>query len=461
MASFFGKFIDYRRNGPGVKKSGQKVYTFSEFWRIYKEKFFKLLAINLMYFACLVLVALICYFPINKVISKENHFSNKLKSYNLSAGYVTLINNYYKTYNISDDLINESIPHFEAALNKIKEINPSILTNGYEELDITAYSDEDKEIIFSEFKAAFNKLGFELDNNNEQSTAGLSVYTLTDSNGTQTAQISLSDKNLQIENFFSGVFFDLIKILVCLIPLILLSPINLAFTRITRDYVQEAPSFMFHDIWDTIKKNWWQSGVIGLFQYFGASVLVLGLNWYYSYFNSGMFFKIGFFICLFMVYVYLSMNFYLGLMQVTLDMNLRKIFKNAFYFSVICLWKNLLTILVIALLLFVFFILLIVGMAQSLVMSLTFTAIMIFLFGFIFYFVTFMTYPSVRKFVIDPYYAEIKAKAQEKSEAEDDTGADNECDEQSESEYVYHNGRMVHRSVLEQENLFKDENFDE
>ena len=459
MASFFGKFIDYRRNGPGVRKSGTKVYTISEFWRIYKEKFFKLLAINLMYFACLVIMALICYFPVNKVISNENHFSDKLESYNLSSGYVTLVNNYYKTYKLSDESIDAALPHFKNALNRIKEVNPSILNKGYEELDISAYTADDKEIIFSEFKSAFKKLGFTLENDAEQSSGGIEVYILKDSSGTQTAQISVSDKNLQIENYFSGVFFDLIKILICLIPLILLSPINLAFTRIIRDYVQEAPSFMFHDIWDTIKKNWWQSIVIGLFQYFGASILVLGLNWYYSYFNSGTFFKLGFFICLFMVYVYISMNFYLGLMQVTLNMNLRKIFKNAFYFSVICLWKNLLTILLIALLLITFAILIIVGMAQSLVMSLTFTAIMIFLFAFIFYFVIFMTYPSIKKFVIDPYYAEIKAKAEENAEPEaSEEVAD---DEEAEPEYVYHNGRMVHRSVLEQESLFSDEKFDE
>lgn len=101
-------------------------------------------------------------------------------------------------------------------------------------------------------------------------------------------------------------------------------------------------------------------------------------------------------------------------------------------------------------------VLVIVGMAYpEIVMSMTMVLILIMLFSFWFYFIAFMTYPSLLKYVIDPYYAKLNESKVE-SESDNAEKTDNQGEAQEEPEYVYHNGRMVHRSVLEQENLFND-----
>ncbi|MBP5618176.1 MAG: hypothetical protein J6X61_03390, partial [Clostridia bacterium] len=160
---------------------------------------------------------------------------------------------------------------------------------------------------------------------------------------------------------------------------------------------------------------------------------------------------IGFVLCLVLAYVVVSMSFYVGIMQVTLDTTFRKVLKNAFYFSVICLWRNLFMILISVLWFLLFFFAYIFGMANPVIMSLTFTFLIIVFFSFWFYFISYMTYPSILKYIVDPYYAKLK-KDKEEAKAEEPEEA-----EEKPPEYVYHNGRMVHRSVLEQEQLFTDE----
>ncbi len=458
MAGFAEKLFNYQKNGPGVKKTPGNSYSMSEFWRIYRAKFFNLLALNLMYVVCLVIVGLICWVPISNFVLKDNYMVDKLNSYNLNSSYTTVISNFCESYKISDEAADEALPHFKSALDSIKAVNPDAITDGVDAFDLSKYSDADLESVYSELKLGFDKVGFKLDNA-KSSAESINSYKLTDPSDELVLEIDISAQKLVITDKLPRSITDLLVLILCLLPIILLGPINLAFIRLTRDYVQGSPSFMFSDIWDTIKKNWWQSFVIAALEYVGFSCLAVALIWYYTYINSGTFFVVGFSLCIFIAYIFVSMSFYIGMMQVTLDMGLRKIIKNAFYFSVICMGKNILMILVLAALVIGLFALVIFGMAYTLVMSLTVTFVLIALFGFWYYFVSFMTYPSLRRYVIDPYYESIAEKNEHDNsdETADDASAD---EEESVPEYVYHNGRMVHRSVLEQQTLFNDEPFD-
>lgn len=51
MAGFFGLF-DYTKAGPGVSKSQPKKKRFFFFWELFFRKFWKLITLNLLYFAC-------------------------------------------------------------------------------------------------------------------------------------------------------------------------------------------------------------------------------------------------------------------------------------------------------------------------------------------------------------------------------------------------------------------------
>lgn len=451
MAKFMNHIVDYRRNGPGVRKNAKKVYTMAEFWRIYRDKFFKLIGLNLMYFVCLLLVGLLCYLPMHRILDGDDYMVSKLSFYELNSEFKSMIANYIQSYKIEDTTVDQALPYVRNVLDRIQSVNADFLTEGMEGFDFSGYSEEDKEYLYQNMKSALSALGFSLENGEAEYS-----YIVSDSSGRQIALAELSEEGFEVSDSLPRSVYDLAKIVLCLLPVILLSPVNLAFFRVTRDYVRESPSFMFSDIWDTIKKNWWQSLVIGVLQYLMLSCVSISLLWYYSYINNGWFFKAGFILCLFLTYIVLSMSFYIGIMQVTLDMNLRKIIKNAFYFSVICLWKNLFMILVSLFLLIFVGVMIIIGMAYpQIVLPLTMIFIMIMLFSFWFYFISYMTYPSILKYIVDPYYENLKKEEQEKESEESDSEEDGA--EAEPSEYVYHNGRMVHRSVLEQESLFNDE----
>ncbi len=454
MANLIGRFVDYRKVGPGVRKNSKKVYSMSEFWRIYRDKFFKLLGLNVMYVLCLVLVGLICYIPMSKFLDTDNYMCSKLEGYELNSQYVSLITAYTQSYKIDDATVDKAVPYFADALERIKNVNNELLVDGTGGFDLASYSADDKEYIFDKLKSGFRELNFSLQNGDEKNT-----YLLKDVSGRVLASVKLSTAGFDFTDSLPRSVFDLAKFILCLAPTILLGPINLAFFRVTRDYVRESPSFMFPDIWDALKNNWWQGFVIGILQYAGFSCVSVSLIWYLSYYNNGFFFQVGFALCVVLAYILVSMSFYMGIMQVSLDMNLRKIIKNAFFLSVICLWRNLFMILITAILAVIMFVLVVFGMAYpQVLMPMAMILILIALFSFWYYFISFMTYPSLLKYIVDPYYEKLKAEKAEE-EVDNDNGED-EAAAPEESEYVYHNGRMVHRSILEQESLFTDEKFE-
>ena len=83
------------------------------------------------------------------------------------------------------------------------------------------------------------------------------------------------------------------------------------------------------------------------------------------------------------------------------------------------------------------------------------TVFLLLLFSLLSYTANSFAFPVLRKTVIDPYYAQNRSETAEavlerlehpEEEQEDDTLP----------EYVYENGRMVHRSVIENAAVFDD-----
>jgi predicted membrane protein len=157
------------------------------------------------------------------------------------------------------------------------------------------------------------------------------------------------------------------------------------------------------------------------------------------------------------------MQFYVMLMQITLDLKLGKIFKNAALFSVISLFRNILMMVIIAVLLAGTFLLYIVGMSSAsftIIAALMLLAWVFIIFGFIFYMNSAIAYPAIQQYVIDPYYSENQAETSigiTAADVTEDAASRMEGEDEDElPEYVYHNGRMVHRSVFENDNIFND-----
>ncbi len=129
--------------------------------------------------------------------------------------------------------------------------------------------------------------------------------------------------------------------------------------------------------------------------------------------------------------------------------------------------RNILLVAGFAALIFLLWIAFIFGQAYPLIMAFLFLIVLTFLIGLVFFVVMYAVYPPIKRVVIDPYYAEHKEetsegiKNQQKATLNDSKDSNKSIettdeDSSEESEYVYHNGRMVHRSTLENDSLFKD-----
>lgn len=473
--ALMNKIFNYQKVGPGISKNNQKV----SFWRVYKDKFFQLMGLNLLFCLCLLIVVGISWIPLDKVLDNKTEFSTTLKSkYSVDSGIVTAFDRMVEAYKFDDAKISDASVHFENAVKSIRKNNKEALNKldadgALEAFDSSKFSQKELNYIADEIIVGLEKLGFTV---KTMDGIGFATYTLCDSASNEVAIVTYTygkngaSDSVSFEHCFPYSVSRVALIYLCFASVILLGPIKLGLTRLTRDYVREEPTFMMSDLWDTIKKNWWQSFVISFIEYIATGCAILAVMWYYTYLNSGIFFIVGFAGCLFLSYIFISMHFYVPMMQVTLDLNLRKIYKNAFFFTVICMLKNVGMILLGAVLIVLAFLLLAVfGSAYPLVASMTVTLILIMGFSFWYYFVSYNTYPAIKKFVIDPYYND-KNKVEEsteepQTEQKDTTASITETaqtvveDDEPEElpEYVYHNGRMVHRSVLEQENLFDDD----
>ncbi len=476
LANFMGKIFNYEKVGRGVSKtSGNKKYTASNFLRIYKEKFFKLLGLNLIYSVILVAILALVWLPLNKITSNKYTVIDNMEAYGYSSVYINTLERMISAYNIQEEELNVAWENFSVATDIIKAANEACISENISNgkivgFDSERFTEQQLNSIGESIIAGFESLGFTV-----KKTEGNSVidYELIDGSDSAVAKLTYvvvdgQSDTVTVQHSFPVNVKEYGLIMLCFLPLILLGPINLCMTRITRDYIREEPSFMFSDIWDTFKKNWWQSFVIAFIQYVSIACAAIATIWYYSFISGGFFFVIGFAACLFMAYIFISMHFYVPLMQVTLDLNLRKIYKNALYFTIISLFKNILLIIIGAILVIALAALFIFGVssdATSIIISLTVTFILICLFSLWYYLISCIAYPSIQKFVIDPYYAEINSNAGQDSDndesddtaASDDINADSADDENELPEYIYHNGRMVHRSVVEQETVFNDD----
>lgn len=254
---------------------------------------------------------------------------------------------------------------------------------------------------------------------------------------------------------------------VALLPLIFMGPITAAITKICRDFVRREPGFLYEDFKLALKSNFKQSLVLGLIQYIVVWGLYIAIPFYYAGMSQtqggeSIFFTAGLGISFFVGIIFIFMSYYLYMMCVTLKLKIKELFKNALIFSFLCLVKNLLLSFILAafLVLVAFMCYYTIIWQNALIYGFMIMFFMLIFFGFIAYTTSFFTFPSIKKFVLDPYYKEHPLETAEGIDKFEDVdeidyiGEDE--NEELQSEFVYLNGRMVHRSALSTENIFSD-----
>ena len=262
---------------------------------------------------------------------------------------------------------------------------------------------------------------------------------------------------------FSGLGFDSMFIVLAFFPVILMGPVTSGVMRLTRDFAREEPVFLWSDFKQTVKNNFKRSLAIAALQYLAVLALSAAVPFYWANSTGNFGLLILFCLSLLVCFFVLFMSFYLYTMQVTLNLTFKKLLKNAALFSMLVLFKNMLITLVIVAITALFAAVLLIGNIGIPIFTVLFGGLY---FGLIFFVISFITFPSIQRYIITPYY---ESHPEETSEAitaakalpdggTGGEGEDAEAEERPLPEYVYENGRMVHRSVIE--NTWEDEETD-
>lgn len=240
------------------------------------------------------------------------------------------------------------------------------------------------------------------------------------------------------------------------IPLFLISPFWAGMTYVTRNFAREEHAFVFSDFMDAVKNNWKPFLLNGLVLYIAWMLLSFSMIYYYyqTAFNSMMI--IPFALCFLIAVILLFCQYYIPLMIVTFDLPLRKIYRNALIFAIIGLWRNLLLTIIFGAVLFLFsafftsLVTIVIGLAF----------ILLCLFSFVSYSTNFIVYPLVEKLMIQPYYNNQEKTEENKNDEDEDKEIENEqrgqMDQEDKPEYVYVNGRLIKRTLVEDEQVFTD-----
>ncbi len=241
----------------------------------------------------------------------------------------------------------------------------------------------------------------------------------------------------------------LMSILIILSPWMLAGPSIGAATKIAREFSREIPVFVWSDFWATFRSDWKQTLALSVLDYLALCCVTAALPFYF-YSDFGYLSYVLFAICFVIALIVLFMQNYLYVMSVSFDLSLSAVIKNSFVLAALCIGRNLIAALVTVGLVVLSLLLVWYGLVVTEYLWILLTVLVVgILFGFYFFTINYLTFPALKKYIIDPYYEE---HPQETSSALESA----ELEDEEKPEYVYHNGRMVHRSVLEQEVIFQD-----
>ena len=196
------------------------------------------------------------------------------------------------------------------------------------------------------------------------------------------------------------------KILYAFTALLLVTfgPVNVGMTYLLRSMVREEGMFLLSDFWYAIKRNVRQEFLFGAIDLLIMGILAYDFLYFYLNLASGStMIYILFFLTFAMIIVYVMMRMYIYLMMITFDLSIPKLLKNALFFTILGIKRNIMALLWIVLLLAVEYLFMIVFFPVAVILPL------VALFSIGSFGCAFAAYPKIKEVMIDPYYSDEKA----------------------------------------------------
>ena len=206
-------------------------------------------------------------------------------------------------------------------------------------------------------------------------------------------------------NFWKFININLVYLIVSL-PVITNGLAAAGITNVTRNIARDKHSFGISDFFETIKKNWKQALPVGIIN--TLIYIILGFDIYFFYYASeGVMATVGLAVALCMTFIFTVMQFYIWTLIITFKFTLKQLYKNSFKFVFINMKMNLLC----------FFSVLLIYAVNIAVLFLLksrfFPVLLLELFLYVILFpsfryllVQYCVFPSIKKYIIDPNYAE-------------------------------------------------------
>ena len=191
-----------------------------------------------------------------------------------------------------------------------------------------------------------------------------------------------------------------------LIPLAGIGPAVSGMTYILRNFAREEHAFIWMDFWDTYKSNWKQSAVVMLINIVAAFVLYVSISFYSANLGKMQLMVLPLAFCIFAAVILLFMQYYLYTMIITFRLTLKQLYKNAFIFSVVGVFRNILTTLFCAL----------IGFAACYFIPLIFVFVPTILLSTIGFIISFNSWPLIDRYMIVPGKSLVKQKSAEEDD---------------------------------------------
>lgn len=196
----------------------------------------------------------------------------------------------------------------------------------------------------------------------------------------------------------------LLILFVCLSCLVFLTfgVVNCGCAHLLRSVVRQEPVFLMQDFFGTVKKNWKQGLVLGIFDLLFFGLIVYDIWAFYLNYAYSFFFSIGFFLSLGIFVLYLFARMYMYMLTITFDLKLHKIIKNSFIFAFLGFKRNVLALIGQIALVAIVIALIMTGALMALGAVLP----LVILFGIGLFMGYYASYKVIKKYMIDPYYDE-------------------------------------------------------
>jgi len=212
------------------------------------------------------------------------------------------------------------------------------------------------------------------------------------------------------ETFFRNIWkfisVNLVYIILSL-PIITGGLANVGITDVTRNIARDKHSFMLHDFFKAIKKNWKQGLIVQIINTVAYALLFFAIRYYWLSKDKLAILGLGACIALFVIYTF--MNYFIWTLMITFNFSIKSLYSNSFKFAVINLKNNIICAVSVLLVYGINIgILFITDMFKISYFALFVEIVLAVLFlpAFRFLIIQYCTFPSIKKLIIDPYYAQ-------------------------------------------------------